>query len=92
MLELVLTNKERLVGKEKLKGSLGCSDHEMLEFEILKVVRREQSKPSIMNFSRCILASSGICLAKYHEIKLGREVGSLRNNNQLRKLVSIIEA
>ncbi|XP_009697831.1 PREDICTED: sentrin-specific protease 7-like, partial [Cariama cristata] len=29
MLDLVLTNKEGLVGNVKLKGNLGCSDHEM---------------------------------------------------------------
>ncbi|GAB0193293.1 mitochondrial enolase superfamily member 1 [Grus japonensis] len=33
MLDLVLTNKEGLVGDMKLKGSLGCSDHEMVEFK-----------------------------------------------------------
>ncbi|GAB0185305.1 hypothetical protein GRJ2_000995800 [Grus japonensis] len=34
MLDLVLTNKEGLVGNVKLKGSLGCSDCEMVEFKI----------------------------------------------------------
>ena len=36
MLDLVLTNKEGLVSSMKLKGSLGCSDHEMVEFKILR--------------------------------------------------------
>ncbi|GAB0206692.1 hypothetical protein GRJ2_003134800 [Grus japonensis] len=36
MLDLVLTNKEGLVGDVKLKGSLGCRDHEMVEFKILR--------------------------------------------------------
>ncbi|GAB0182655.1 hypothetical protein GRJ2_000730800 [Grus japonensis] len=40
MLDLVLTNKEGLVANWKLKGSLGCSDHKMVEFKILKAVRR----------------------------------------------------
>ncbi|GAB0178861.1 hypothetical protein GRJ2_000351400 [Grus japonensis] len=35
MLDLVLTSKEGLVGNVKLKGSFGCSDHEMVEFKIL---------------------------------------------------------
>lgn len=43
MLELIPTSKEKLVQSVKLKGSLGGSDDEKLEFEILKVVRREQS-------------------------------------------------
>ncbi|KAF1424440.1 hypothetical protein FQV24_0004339, partial [Spheniscus mendiculus] len=34
MLDLVLANKEGLVGNVKLRGSLGCSDHEMVEFKI----------------------------------------------------------
>ncbi|PKU39914.1 rna-directed dna polymerase from mobile element hypothetical protein [Limosa lapponica baueri] len=34
VLGLVLTNKEGLVGNVKLKGNLGCSDHEMVEFKI----------------------------------------------------------
>lgn len=29
-LDLVLTNKMRLVGNGELKGSLGCSDHEVV--------------------------------------------------------------
>ncbi|GAB0188870.1 hypothetical protein GRJ2_001352300 [Grus japonensis] len=33
MLDLILTNKEGLVGDVKLKGSLGCSDHEMVEIQ-----------------------------------------------------------
>ncbi|PKU32349.1 glycerol kinase [Limosa lapponica baueri] len=36
MLDLVLTNKEELVGNVKLKSSLDCSDHEMVEFKILR--------------------------------------------------------
>ncbi|GAB0204964.1 hypothetical protein GRJ2_002962000 [Grus japonensis] len=44
MLDLVLTNKEGLVGDVKLKGSLGCSDHEMVEFKILRAARRVRSK------------------------------------------------
>ncbi|GAB0188159.1 nucleoside diphosphate kinase 6 [Grus japonensis] len=42
MLDLVLTNK--VVGNVKLKGSLGCSDHEMVEFKILRAARRTHSK------------------------------------------------
>lgn len=36
MLELVLTNKEMVVWNVNFKGSLGCSDHEMVEFKILR--------------------------------------------------------
>lgn len=36
MLNLVLTNKEGLLGNVEHKGSFGCSDHEMGEFKILR--------------------------------------------------------
>ncbi|GAB0197130.1 hypothetical protein GRJ2_002178300 [Grus japonensis] len=50
MLDLILTNKEGLVGDVKLKGSLGCSDHEMVEFGILRAARRARSKLTILDF------------------------------------------
>ncbi|GAB0191026.1 hypothetical protein GRJ2_001567900 [Grus japonensis] len=52
MLDLVLTNKKGLVGNVKLKGSLGCSDHEMVEFKILRAVRRAHSKLTTLDFRR----------------------------------------
>ncbi|PKU43893.1 dtw domain-containing protein 2 [Limosa lapponica baueri] len=52
MLDLVLTNREGLVGNAKLQGSLGCSDREMMEFKILRAVRRAHSKPTALDFRR----------------------------------------
>ncbi|GAB0179874.1 hypothetical protein GRJ2_000452700 [Grus japonensis] len=52
MLDLVLTNKEGLAGDVKLKGSLDCSDHEMVEFKILRAARRAHSKLTILDFRR----------------------------------------
>ncbi|GAB0204724.1 highly reducing polyketide synthase PKS6 [Grus japonensis] len=52
MLDLVLTNKEGLVGNVKLKGSLGCRDHEMVEFKILRAARRVRSKLTTPDFKR----------------------------------------
>ncbi|GAB0179465.1 hypothetical protein GRJ2_000411800 [Grus japonensis] len=52
VLDLVLTNKEGLVGDMKLKGSLGCSDHEMVEFRILRTARRARSKLATLDFRR----------------------------------------
>ncbi|PKU30494.1 rna-directed dna polymerase from mobile element jockey-like [Limosa lapponica baueri] len=40
LLDFMLTNKEGLAGDVKVKGSLGCSDHEMVEFRILRGRRR----------------------------------------------------
>ncbi|GAB0183006.1 hypothetical protein GRJ2_000765900 [Grus japonensis] len=52
MLDLVLTNKEGLVGNVKLKGSLGCNGHEMVEFKILRATRRAHSKLTTLAFRR----------------------------------------
>ncbi|GAB0187094.1 hypothetical protein GRJ2_001174700 [Grus japonensis] len=52
MLDLVLINKEGLVGNAKLKGSLVCSDHEMVQFGILRAARREHSKLITLDFRR----------------------------------------
>ncbi|PKU43415.1 rna-directed dna polymerase from mobile element jockey-like [Limosa lapponica baueri] len=71
MLDLVLTNKEGLVGSVKLKGSLGCSDHEMVEFKILRAARRAHCKLAPLDFRRA--DSSGICLVGYHGTKPQRE-------------------
>ncbi|GAB0190799.1 hypothetical protein GRJ2_001545200 [Grus japonensis] len=52
MLDLILTNKEGLVGDVKLKGNLGCSDHEMVEFRILRAARRAHSKLTTLDCRR----------------------------------------
>ncbi|GAB0209359.1 hypothetical protein GRJ2_003401600 [Grus japonensis] len=52
VLDLVVTNKEGLVGDVKLKGSLGCSDHKMVEFKILRAARRAHSKLTTLDFRR----------------------------------------
>lgn len=40
MLDLVLPNKDGLMGNVKLKDSLGCSDHEIMELKIFALLRR----------------------------------------------------
>lgn len=52
LLVIGLTNRERLVRNVKLKGSLHCSDHEIVEFEILMAVRRVSSKLNTLGFRR----------------------------------------
>ncbi|TRZ16744.1 hypothetical protein HGM15179_010393 [Zosterops borbonicus] len=49
MLDLVLTNKQELVGNVELKGSLGCIDNKMVEFKILS---SRSSKLTTLGFSR----------------------------------------
>lgn len=52
MMDLVFTNREGLVKNVELKGSLGCSDYEMVEFEILKAVRRASGRLTSLDFVR----------------------------------------
>lgn len=52
MLDLVLSNKEGLMGNVNLQGSLGSQDHEMVEFEILRAVRRVHNKLATLDFWR----------------------------------------
>jgi len=52
LLDLDLTNKEGLVGNVKVKGTLVCSEHEMVEFKILRTARRVCSKLATLDFSR----------------------------------------
>jgi len=52
MLDLVLTNKEGLVEDVKVGGSLGCSDHEMIEFRILHGESRAVSRITTLDFKR----------------------------------------
>ncbi|GAB0204060.1 protein Hook 3-like [Grus japonensis] len=52
LMDPILTNKEGLVGNVKVKGSLGCSDHEMVEFRILRAGRRVKSKLTTLDFRR----------------------------------------
>ncbi|PKK26128.1 DTW domain containing 2 [Columba livia] len=50
--DLILTNKKGPVGNVKLKGCLVCSDHEMMEFKMLRTVRRVHNKLTALDFRR----------------------------------------
>jgi len=52
MLDFVLTNKKGLVGNMKLKGRLGHSALETVEFKILRSARRVHSKLTALDFRR----------------------------------------
>ena len=52
LLDLVLTNKEGLVEDVKVGGRLGCSDHEMVEFRILRGGSRAISRIKSLDLRR----------------------------------------
>ncbi|GAB0189143.1 hypothetical protein GRJ2_001380200 [Grus japonensis] len=51
-IDLLLTNRERLLGDVVVGGCLGLSDHEMIRFLIHGKVRRGISKTTTMDFQR----------------------------------------
>ncbi|CAM5167297.1 unnamed protein product [Natator depressus] len=52
LLDLLLTNREELVGEAKVDGNLGGSDHEMVEFRILTQGRKESSRIRTLDFRK----------------------------------------
>ena len=52
LLDLILTNKEGLVEDVRVGGSLGCSDHEMVEFRLLRGRSRATSRITTLDFRR----------------------------------------
>lgn len=44
LLDLILANKEGLNGYVKVNGSPGCSDHNMVEFRILRGGRKQKAR------------------------------------------------
>lgn len=57
MLDLMLTKNDELVGDVKVKGGLGYSDHEMVEFRVLRAGRMK-SKLTALNLRKQTLAPS----------------------------------
>ena len=56
MLDLVLISAEKIVKDIKIRGSLGCRDHVLLEFVILKNVDLAKSGVRTLNFKRAIFS------------------------------------
>ncbi|GAB0179152.1 mitochondrial enolase superfamily member 1 [Grus japonensis] len=52
VLELLLTNKEKLVGDVKVKGNLGGDEQKIVEFRILRRGRRLKIKLTALDFRR----------------------------------------
>lgn len=72
---LMLTNSEGLIGNVMLQGSLDCSDHETVESEIFRAVRRVHRKLTVLDFQRAGFRLFRNLLSKFHGIKLQRGGG-----------------
>jgi len=63
------------VTKATLQCGLGCSDHEMVEFKILREARRAHSKLTTLDFRRADFGLFRACLVEYHGTKPRKEKG-----------------
>ncbi|KAK4815523.1 hypothetical protein QYF61_003215 [Mycteria americana] len=52
ILDLLVSNASELIGDVKIGGSLGCSDHALVEFTVLKDVGQVKSKVRTLNFRK----------------------------------------
>ncbi|PKU39022.1 glycerol kinase [Limosa lapponica baueri] len=52
LLDVVLANEEGLMEDVKVGGSLGCSDHEKIEFRIMGSMRKTPSRIATLDFRR----------------------------------------
>ena len=77
--DLPLTNKDELVGNEKVGGSLGCGDNEMVNLKILRGGSWAESRITTLDTSReQNVAFSGTRLEESHGIQPWRKEGSRR--------------
>ena len=74
LLDLIITKKEWLIRGVKFKSSLGCNNHEMVEFRILKAARRVKSKLTTLDFRR---ADSGLFKDLLRRITRDKACGGL---------------
>jgi len=52
ILDLLVTNARELIGDVKIGGSLGCSDHKLLEFTVLSDIHQVKSQVKTLNFRK----------------------------------------
>lgn len=57
-MDLILTNKEGFVGDAKVGDSLGRSDHEVVDFRILRGGSIANCKVMMLDLRRAVLAPS----------------------------------
>ncbi|PKU47054.1 nedd4-binding protein 2-like 2 [Limosa lapponica baueri] len=52
ILDLMVTNSSEQIGDIKIRGSLGCSDHALVEFTVLRDMSQARSKVRTLNFRK----------------------------------------
>jgi len=66
---LLVANKEGLNGDVKVKGSLGCGDHKMVEVRILGGQRGQNAGSEPWTSEEQTLSSLGIFLEEFYRIR-----------------------
>jgi len=64
LLDLLLENREGLVGDVAIGGHLGHNDHEVVEFEIFGDRRKTATKTSVLNMGRADFRLPGELVSK----------------------------
>ena len=63
--DLLLTSKEKLVRDVKASGNLGCSNHELVEFKILREASKMNSRiTATLDLRRVDFGFFKVCLAR----------------------------
>jgi len=52
ILDLLVTNRRMITGDIKTEGSLGCSDHALVEFAFLRYIEKVRSIVRTLNFRK----------------------------------------
>lgn len=55
----MLTNAEELIGDVKIGGSPGCSDHSLVEFSILNIVKSRVKTLNLRKVKICLFRALG---------------------------------
>lgn len=74
-LALIITNKEGLFEDVKVEGSLGCSNHKMVEFRVPRRGTRAKSKITTLNIRRADFGLFRYQLVDSHGIRPWMEEG-----------------
>lgn len=88
-LDLVLINKKGLVSNMKFKGSLGCRDHDIMDFKILRMSKKVQVASLLLWISgEQTFPLAGNCLARWHGVVPWKEEGSKKAGQHSRTISS----
>ena len=84
ILDLLVTNTSELIGDTKIGGSLGCSDHALAEYTVLRHMGQAKSKVRTLNFRK-----ANFQLFKSVGLPGKRSSGTKMQNRVCRSLITL---